>query len=145
MAKNEKIEGEGRDLADFDALQASQEEGIDVAINGPDGKPLGFSIRIAGPDSERQKQASEDIVNERLNSGDASPATASDLMSARIRGLAKSTISWTPFKLDGGEYKYSEDAARRLYLRFPWMREQVEAKAGKRAAFLKPSAAPASE
>lgn len=130
---------EPKDLAQFDDLQKKQEAGIDVEINGPDGKPLGFSIKIAGPDSERQRKASEEIMDERLLSDSAAPANAADLTRARVQGLAKSTISWTPFKLDGGEYAYSEENAQKLYVRFPWLREQVEAKAGRRAAFMKPS------
>lgn len=123
------------DLSRFDALQAAQEAGIDVEIRGPDNKKLGFSIRIAGPDSTRQRRAIEKMAAERLASDDPTPLTAAELYDRQTRGLASSTISWTPFKLDGGIYELTEESAYALYVRLPFIRDQVAERAGRRSAF----------
>jgi hypothetical protein len=43
------------DLSRFDALQVAQEAGLEVEIKDPNGKKMGITIRIAGPDSTRQR------------------------------------------------------------------------------------------
>lgn len=123
------------DLARYDALQEAQEAGIDVEIKDPSGKKLGFTIRIAGPDSIRQRKAIEKLAAERLSSDDPTPLSPGELFDRQTRGLAGATISWTAFKLDGGIYELTETNAYALYTRFPFIRDQVAEKAGRRSAF----------
>lgn len=126
------------DLAEFDKLTKAQEDGIDVEIKGPDGKtPLGFSIKIAGPDSERRKKAVQAIMDERIEDEDLDAPTAADNAENVKRVTAAATISWTSFILDGSEYPCTEDNALALYSRFAWMYEQVLAKGARRSAFTK--------
>jgi len=125
----------GLDLSRFDAMQVAQEEGLDVEIRGPDGKKLGFSIKIAGPDSVRQRQAIEKMASERLEANDPTPLSAAELFDRQTRGLAIATISWSEFKLDGEVYKLTEENAYKLYTRFPFIRDQVADRAGRRSAF----------
>lgn len=136
------------DLAVYDGLKKTQEDGIDVHIKDPAGHDLGMVIRVAGPDSERQKKAVQKLQDERLQSEDVMPMTAEEIARRQVRGLAMSVIGWSKTIVGGRELKYSEENAVELFNRFPWIREQVEAKAGKRAAFLKLSkqdAAPLSD
>jgi len=123
------------DLSRFDAMQQAQEAGLDIEIRDPNGKKLGFTIRIAGPDSVRQRKAIEKMAAERLASDDPTPLTPAELYDRQTRGLAVATISWTPFKLDGGLYELSEDNAYKLYNRFAFIRDQVSERAGRRSAF----------
>lgn len=126
------------DLASLDTVVQAQESGIDIEIKGPDGKtPIGFSIRVAGPDSERSRKAIESITDEYLDREDASPTTAAELDRRGLLVLSKSVISWTPIKLDGEDLVCSEENAQRLFVRFRFIREQVERKAGRRSAFTK--------
>src|SRR3982750_2529974 len=111
------------DLSRFDAMQAAQEAGLDVEIRDPSGKKLGFSIRIAGPDSERQRRAIEKMAAERLASDDPTPMAPAELYERQTRGFAIATISWTPFKLDGDVFPFSEENAYILYNRFPFIRD----------------------
>lgn len=127
------------DLDVFDDLQKRQNAGIDVPISGPDGKSLGFSIRVAGPDSDLQRQAEEDIVNERIERQDGSSMKAADLAEARLRALARVTLGWGEFRRGGAVYPYSYENAVKLYRDLPFIRDQINAKAGSRAAFMKPS------
>lgn len=127
------------DLSAFDGLKEAQEAGIDVEIKDPSNQPIGISIKVAGPDSERQRKAIKSLTNERLNNEDASTATADDLEVNTLKILAGSVISWTPIVLDGADLPCTEENAVRLFTRFPFIREQVEKKAGKRAGFMKRS------
>ncbi|MGO4450140.1 hypothetical protein AB4Y96_14545 [Phyllobacterium sp. TAF24] len=133
--KTQKI----NDLSAFDSLKDAQESGIDIEIRDPAGQPIGISIKIAGPDSERQRKAIQAITNERINNEDLAQATAEDFEQRTLKIIAASVISWSPIVLDGADLPYSEDNAIRLFARFPFIREQVERKAGKRAGFLKRS------
>lgn len=57
-----KTQAKTFDLASLDAAIKKQDEGIDIDIKGLDGKsPLGFSIKVAGPDSERAAKAHDEI------------------------------------------------------------------------------------
>lgn len=123
------------DLARYDALQEAQEAGIDIEVKDPTGKKLGFVIKIAGPDSLRQRKAIEKLAAERLATDDPTPLAPAELLDRQTRGLAAATISWTAFKLDGGTYELTEDNAYKLYMRFPFIRDQVAEKAGRRSAF----------
>ncbi|MBZ9600755.1 hypothetical protein [Phyllobacterium chamaecytisi] len=127
------------DLSAFDGLNEAQENGIDIEIKDPSGQPIGISIKIAGPDSSKQKKAVQALTNERLAAEDMAPVTAQDIETNTLKILASSVISWTPIVLDGADLPCSEENALRLFARFPFIREQVEKKAGKRAGFMKRS------
>ncbi|PSH68622.1 hypothetical protein CU102_12745 [Phyllobacterium brassicacearum] len=137
MAKNEAGTAPF-DLASLDTVVQAQEQGIEVDIKGVDGKtPLGFSIRVAGPDSERYRKAVDAITDEYLDREDAGPTTAAELDRRGLLILSKVVISWGSITLDGADLTCTEENARKLFSRFRFIREQVERKAGKRAAFTK--------
>jgi len=123
------------DLSRFDAMQQAQEAGLDIEIRDPNGKKVGFTIRVAGPDSTRQRKAIERMAADRLAAEDPTPLTPAELYDRQTRGLAIATLSWTPFKLDGGVYEMTEENAYKLYRRFAFIRDQVSDRAGRRSAF----------
>lgn len=127
------------DLSRFDAMQDAQEAGIDVEIRTPDNKKMGLSIKIAGPDSLRQRRAIEKMAAQRMAEDDPAPLSPQELYDRQTRGLAGATISWTSFNLDGNPYELTEDNAYKLYTRFPFIRDQVADKAGRRSAFFESS------
>jgi hypothetical protein len=125
------------DLADFDSLISSQEEGLDVEIVHPKTRePLGISIRIAGPDSKRQQDAVNRQIDARLRTQSAEPLTAEETRENNLRLLASSVITWSGVVLDGKPLDSTIDNAVLVFRRFPFIKEQVDAKAGNRAAFL---------
>lgn len=130
------------DLATFDSLTEAQEDGIDVHIEHPGtGEPLGITIRVAGPDSERQRKAYRRLGEKRLRAG-RKKLTTEEMEEDAFELLARSLISWTfaPGVTIGGEVPaFDVDAAKGLFRRFPWIREQVDMAAGSRAGFLKSS------
>lgn len=126
------------DLTGLDADIKKQEEGIVIELKGMDGKtPLGVSVRVAGPDSDRQVKALAALTDEYLDRQESVETTAAELDRRSLILLAKSTIEWTPVVLDGVDLPYSEENAIKLYSRFRFIREQVEKKASTRKAFTK--------
>jgi hypothetical protein len=134
-----KTESKPVDLSAFDGAMKLQEEGLLVPIVGMDGKtPLGFSVRIAGPDSERAIAAQEAMGNELIEREDISTLSAKDRRASMVRYLARVTMAFEPYVAIGGQQlSYSEENAVKLYSQYPFIREQVDRSAGKRAAFLK--------
>lgn len=133
------------DLSQFDTLSAAQEQGIDVEILDPAGKPIGVSIKMAGPDSERAKKAQRRITNARLARRNLKPLTAEEIEEEVMASLGDMTISWSPITLDGADLPCTPDNAAKLYRRFPFIRDQVNEAAGDRAGFLQPSASPSAK
>ena len=143
MAKTEK---QPVDLAQFDEAVKKQGAGILVPILGMDGRtPLGFSIRVAGPDSDRAKQAQDDLSEELIDQQNMARMSARDAAQRGLRYLAKITMGWEKadgsdgpaIVLDGEALAYSEENAVKLYQRFAFIKEQVDRAAGSRARFLK--------
>lgn len=135
-AEESKTSKKELDLAQYDGMQKSQEDGVDVPIVDPHGRRI-MTMKIAGPDSQRQKDAVERLVQERIDAGETAPLDRFQREERQVRGLAMSVIGWSRFVLDGREYTYSVENAQRLFQRFPFIREQAEAVAGSRASFLK--------
>lgn len=138
------------DLAQFDAAVQRQEDGILVPIYGMDGKTrLGFSIRVAGPDSTRSTEALDAIQQELVEEASLETAKPSDNANRRLRYFAKVTMDFVPDQradgttpevaivLDKEPLPFSEANAEKLYQRFRFIYQQVAAKADTRAAFLK--------
>jgi hypothetical protein len=123
-----------KDLAAFDALTKAQEDGLSVDILDPTGESTGITITVAGPDSARYKSAEQ--IDKRLKRRSAAPMTASEIAQASLEGLADCVIAWSPVTLDGADLPMTSDNAVRLFTRFPWIREQVNAAAGDRTSFL---------
>ena len=140
------------DLSGFDDMVKRQEEGILIPIKGPDGRSsLGFSIKVAGPDSAKAQEALDAIQAELVEQATLEPASSRDVAQRRIRYFSKVTLDFVPdkredgtvpdvaIKLDGAPLPYSEENAVKLYQRFRFIYQQVQAKADTRVAFLNSS------
>lgn len=127
------------DLSSFEDAIQKQEKGIDVPILGMDGKtPLGLTIRVAGPDSDRAQKAQEELADELIEQENMTRLNARDAAKRGIKYLARITIGWAPdVVLDGQELAYSPENAERVYTKFRFIREQVDRAAGNRARFIK--------
>lgn len=127
------------DLSSLDDAKKKHEEGIGVSVLGADGKtPLGFSIRVAGPDSDRAQKAQEELTDELIEQGNAGSLNGREATQRGVKYLARITLGWEPkIILDGQELAYSPENAEKLYRRHKFIREQVDRAAGNRAGFLK--------
>ena len=126
------------DLGAFDEAIARQEAGIPVTILSLDGKtPTGLSIVVAGPDSARAQAAREALHDELVQAQRLTPLSPAELSTQGAKFLAMLTIGWSPkVKVNGEEFDYSEANALKIYERYRFIRQQVDAAAGNRAAFM---------
>jgi len=123
-------------------LEQKSEEGASLHLEHPvtgaplehEGKPM--VIVLAGADSKVYRNKQKDFQNRRLkNLSRGKKADYSNLDSENIELLAACTLSWSGIVAGGKELKYSPSAARELYEKHNWIKEQVEAFVGERANF----------
>jgi hypothetical protein len=88
------------DLDQFEGALERQEKGIEVSLLSMDGKsPLGVSIRVAGPDSERAAKARADLHQELVDNQNVDPLSPAEAAARGVRFLAKITLA----RLFGGQ------------------------------------------
>lgn len=125
------------DLNSLSGLTSAQETGTEVQITHPGtGEPVGITMRVAGPDSKRQKAATALIVAERAELR-LRKITAARMEDESNRIAAASIISWNGVVEDGKDIEYSPSVALGLLIKYPFIREQIVAYSGDRANFLK--------
>jgi hypothetical protein len=137
------------DKLDLDALDTKKgaEAGFEVQIMHPQtNAALPIWITVLGTDSDQyqtlmqkqQQRRADKMVRGRRLQLPASDEVEEDNLDL----LAAVTKNWrTDCDLDGKPFpEFSSAAARSLYKRFRWMREQVESAIGDRANFLPKSA-----
>lgn len=126
------------DLSEFSNLAQVQEDGIDVSILHPKtGESLGITIKVAGPDSDRQKKARRAVQTERLNMSRNKRPTVPELEADGLKVTVASIISWDGV-VDGGQsIDLTPENATTILTKYPFIREQLDAAVGDRAGFIK--------
>lgn len=133
------------DLANLDTVKVS-DEGADMELRHPAtravicneaGDPI--TIRLVGTDSTIYRKAQAAITNRKLAQNKRNvKITAEELEADGLELLAKCTVNWHhDLAVDGAPLEFSVDNARKLYRRFPWIREQAEEFVNERANFLR--------
>lgn len=126
------------DLSDFAGLSQAQEEGIDVSILHPKtGESLGITIKVAGPDSERQKKARRAVQTERLNMSRNKRPTVPELEADGLKVTVASIISWDGVIENGQAVELTPENATAILVKYPFIREQLDSAVGDRAGFMK--------
>lgn len=130
----------GFDLSSFgDGLLRAQEEGIEVDILNPKtGDPIGLTVKICGPDSDRSRRIRRQQIEERVRR--RKPMSAVDLEADGLKIIAASVMSWN-FKegvtIDGKVPACTPSEIEAVLRRFPFIRDQLDVAAGDRAGFMK--------
>lgn len=128
------MNGTSVDLAHLDTV-ARCDQGAQLELLHPaTGKPLGVFLTLAGVDSGAHRQALAFLAEQRLRRRGMSP---DDLRGEEVEIAARCTLSWRGVLIAGVEVAHSLEAARDLYGRFPWIREQALAFIGDRAQYLR--------
>jgi len=126
------------DLSDFAGLSQAQEDGIDVSILHPGtGDDLGIKIKVAGPDSERQKKVRSAINNERIRMSRNKRATVAELEADALKITVASIISWSGVIENGSPVELSKENAERVLTKYPFIYDQLTSAVGDRAGFIK--------
>lgn len=121
------------DLDAFDEWQRAQEEGIDVPIYKPGATEVLFTIRVAGPDSDRFEAAEQRAIEERVAA--QGPLSRTEEIEAGARFLARISMAWTLKDRAGKAVKFTEDAATKLFREYKPIRKAVDAVAANRNRF----------
>lgn len=124
------------DLSQFAGLTEAQEEGIDVALRLPNGDPIGATIRVAGPDSKRQRAARQRIISDRMKSR-SRQSSVDELEAEAMTVTVASVISWEGIEENGASLECTRENVKHVFATYPFIREQVEAAIGDRSVFMK--------
>ena len=121
-------------------VAAKAEVGAELEVLDPiTSEPVGAYITLAGADSTIHRKAAANVSKRRFNSqkGFRSKSFDVEKMEAEsIEILAACTLSWKGVTLEGAALPCSRDNAIKMYTRFPWLREQVEAFISDRSEYL---------
>lgn len=134
------------DLSTFDTSDIAN-AGAVLELRDPAGNPVlqddgsPVTITLLGEDSDVVTQASNRNANQFLRgtSAGGQAVTAEMSKTNEINKFASATVGWNGIVVDGEAVKFSTDAAKALYRRFPWIRDQVRIFIADRANFMKAS------
>lgn len=130
---------------DLNALKpVKADEGAVLQIVHPETEePIeGMTITLLGQDSATYRKiqmAKQQAALNRLAKGKriATDLDAEKLAAEMIDDLAKLTVKWTGFELDGKPLKCDKDNAVTVYTDWPWIREQAQEFVANRANFFR--------
>lgn len=124
------------DLTQINLTEAA-EIGAYLELEHPvTGEKLDAIIHLAGTDSAEYRKKQKEIQSKRIAKmarGKKSDLTTSDDEECDL--LASCTLGWRGIFNGKEEVKFSQAAAKKLYLETYWIREQVDAFIGDRANF----------
>lgn len=134
------------DLSTLDTSELAN-QGALLELRDPAGNPVlqedGYPVTLTllGEDSDVVTQINNRNANQFLRgtAGSGQTVTAEMSRTNEINKFAAATVGWSGIVVDGEEVAFSADAAKGLYRRFPWIRDQVRAFIGDRANFTKAS------
>jgi len=138
------------DLSNLDTVKGSN-SGFDVELYNPaTNEDTGIVITVLGKDSDRFQEISKKQNKKRMDrmsktgfrSGKIAPPSQEEIEDNGLDLLAECTTGWrsqdgNTIPLDKKDVPFSVEAAKALYTRFPWIREQVDTAIGDRANFIK--------
>jgi hypothetical protein len=106
-------------------------------LTNDDGTPM--TITVYGPYSSTYKAITHAQQNRRLAKaqrlGGKMTLTAEELEASTMDLLVKCTAGWK-VTLEKGVEKFSEEKVREVYVKMPWVRDQIEAVFGDTRSFL---------
>lgn len=131
------------DLAAFDTRKGA-EAGMDLALTHPQtGATLPATLQLLGADSDAWHEKQAELLQARVNrlaKNKKNLASVEELEHDSIELLVAVTTGWRDLVLDGAPLAWNPENARRLYTRFPWIREQAFEAVNDRGNFLPRSA-----
>lgn len=129
------------DLSRFDTKKAA-DEGFRLQLKDPLGQPTDIVIVVKGADSEQFQAAKVEALRRQAEQPKKRGVDYERIEAELIDLLVAVTVAWENVQLDGEALACTQDNARKLYRRFPWIREQVDAAIYDRANFIPGSGKP---
>ena len=143
------------DIGDIDTVKGSN-EGFDVELYHPGtNADIGIIITVLGKDSDEFQKITRQQNKKRMDrmskngfrSGKVAPPSQDEIDSDNLDMLAGCTTGWKVIDddgvelgtmlLDGDEVPFSTENAKKVYKRFPWIKEQIDTAIGDRSNFIK--------
>lgn len=124
------------DLNDIIAASGDHEKGREHPILDPvTGKPIGITMRIAGPDSQIQRRARLAMADEMSEMADIDgKVSAADREHAHLNVLAACVLDWN-VQEDGQAIPCNHANILRVLKAGSWLQAQVDAYAADRTAY----------
>ena len=124
------------DLKDLDVVAAAN-RGADVELVHPiTREPLGSTITILGRDSDEYRAAVAEQARKRAQSRNKGAISFTEVDDGALDILAACTTGWSGIVENGEPVQFSPAEARRIYKKYPWIREQVDEALADRSLFL---------
>lgn len=128
---------------DFDKLDvnAAASKGAEVRLKHPvTNLPIDVWVTVIGQDSDEWLAMADESARKALEAPSDTPIQErlEQTRKDNIERLAKATKGWRGVDLGGKPVPFSVNAARDMYTRFTWMRDQVDQAIANRGNFLKP-------
>jgi hypothetical protein len=134
---------------DLSSLSVSSEDGANLELKDPLGEPIlkpdgtPVTIKLQGSESAKWKKARNVAGNRYLQMANprnaAQAKTMDELIGDLAFQLASVTLSWDGIVDESQEIECNLASAKKLYLKYDWLREQVEAFVNERRNFWKAS------
>lgn len=133
------------DLSKFDTTKGSQEGAVLEILNPLDGSKIPdkednpVTITVVGKDSETFRKTSNKIMAGRISRATSRgklKLNPDELEAEAIDLLVTCTLRWSGIEVDGKELEFSQANVKTVYIRFPWIKEQVEDFIAERVNFL---------
>lgn len=130
------------DLQDF---AGKADAGVEMVVAHPGtGEPTDAAITLAGVDSQAWRRANHELASRLLKSSRGKiDKTFGEREANTAEMLASVTLRWRNVEDEGKQLVCTPEIAKKLYLDYPWLAEQVDSFIGNRANFFCPVAAQA--
>lgn len=130
------------DFANLDT-RAGANAGFEVQLRHPaSDEPLDIHITVHGQDSTHYEKAQAERARKwqrMLGRSRDRQLSPDELKKGAIELMAAVTVQWRGVVLDGEALECTPENAAKVYGRFPWVMEQLDAAVHERANFLPPA------
>lgn len=123
------------DLAQLDTAALAEEGAVLKLCHPTTGEELDITITLVGMDSSTYRKA-EARLTEKYRRQRGKTRGPEDYRRDAAETAAACTVGWQNVQVDGEDVLCTRENSKALYLRFPWMYEQVQAFIGDRQSFL---------
>ncbi len=134
---------------DFAKVTAAAEEGAVMEVKDPAGEVMRkaddspITIKFAGLESSKWRKARNEIGNKYIKAGPGTRGFGAKSTEEAVEDLsyqfAAVTLSWDGIVDEGQEVTFSRDNAKRLYVKYDFLRKQVDEFLGEQRNFWKAS------
>lgn len=124
------------DLATLDSRAGANKGAVLNVLHPVTQKPIGTRITLLGTDSDAYQAFSHEQMVNKLSKAQVKGLLIEDFEDEGYELLATLTVGWEDMVVDGEEVPFTQANAKKIYKRFPWLKEQVDRFIANRANFI---------